>query len=475
MHQKRSPWLPLAVLLLLFAAGTTFHFARQIGESRQADALWEACRIELADAGEPITFADIEARRPVIPDHENGAIVMENMRSELEALTAGNPQRVPFFDEDLRRTDPFIGIPQNSIDPMRTFLQQHESLAAALSKLRDATTGRLTKNAYDDVGDNPLEKVFPSLTPWGNAARLLQLLAYQALIDENVNAAVDSIATQFGIGATLRNEPTYITRSVRLRIIRGALSCIEATLKTGELNAQQLQVLEDRIVEQLNTISPVESMRAERVALMTLFDNLATEKITWADVFDETPLSHLGPASYVDFRQAQVRVAEIWTAQIESADDTVEALAEAANQRIAGIPFPTRSKSTALVSSLMPSWTFFAEQTARSTAELRSAHTALAAERFRMDHDQLPSALAELIPDYLESIPIDPFNGEPLLLGTTDDGIVIYSVGDNLTDDGGNLITRKGKHHAPDTGFRLAKKAKRGTVVAGAVPSDSSP
>jgi hypothetical protein len=47
---------------------------------------------------------------------------------------------------------------------------------------------------------------------------------------------------------------------------------------------------------------------------------------------------------------------------------------------------------------------------------LRSATAALAIEQYRLDHGgALPDTLEQLVPQYLTSVPTDPFDGAPLV------------------------------------------------------------
>src|SRR5258708_33325388 len=50
----------------------------------------------------------------------------------------------------------------------------------------------------------------------------------------------------------------------------------------------------------------------------------------------------------------------------------------------------------------------------RAKAILRTAYTALAAERFHLANGHWPDKLQELVPTYLRSVPDDPFDGAPL-------------------------------------------------------------
>lgn len=70
----------------------------------------------------------------------------------------------------------------------------------------------------------------------------------------------------------------------------------------------------------------------------------------------------------------------------------------------------------------------------------RASLAAVAVERYRRDHaDALPPTLAALVPEYLASVPSDPFTGRDLLVRTSALAYTIYSVGVNATDDGGAL------------------------------------
>ena len=70
---------------------------------------------------------------------------------------------------------------------------------------------------------------------------------------------------------------------------------------------------------------------------------------------------------------------------------------------------------------------------------------AIAAQRYRLKHDRFPTSLAE-IDDTLLGVSsnraaqlTDPFNGNPLRYKMEDTRIVIYSVGRNEKDDGGDV------------------------------------
>jgi hypothetical protein len=78
---------------------------------------------------------------------------------------------------------------------------------------------------------------------------------------------------------------------------------------------------------------------------------------------------------------------------------------------------------------------------------LDCATVACALERHRLAQGVYPDDLASLVPRLLEKIPSDVISGQPLKYRRTDDGrFVLYSVGWNQTDDGGQAaLTKDGK------------------------------
>jgi hypothetical protein len=95
----------------------------------------------------------------------------------------------------------------------------------------------------------------------------------------------------------------------------------------------------------------------------------------------------------------------------------------------------------------------YADDLGDKEAEFRCAAVALAAEQFRRANGRWPTTLGELVSQHLTVVPSDPFDLQPLKLAARPDGIVIYSVGVDGKDDGGDV--RGGQHRGLDIGVRL--------------------
>lgn len=75
----------------------------------------------------------------------------------------------------------------------------------------------------------------------------------------------------------------------------------------------------------------------------------------------------------------------------------------------------------------------------QAEATRRIVITAIALKRYQLKHGDYPSSLADLVPQFLSSVPRDPVDGQPLRYRRMADGrFLLYSIGENGKDDGGD-------------------------------------
>lgn len=94
----------------------------------------------------------------------------------------------------------------------------------------------------------------------------------------------------------------------------------------------------------------------------------------------------------------------------------------------------------------------------RRRAALELLKLELAIREFVVEHDRLPAALEDLVPKWIDKIPVDPFDptGGALRYHVRDDGYMLYSVGENNVDDGGVVMEDDESWNAVDEGdYRL--------------------
>jgi len=96
-----------------------------------------------------------------------------------------------------------------------------------------------------------------------------------------------------------------------------------------------------------------------------------------------------------------------------------------------------RRRGGLLTRILWPVLAFTLNIDIRHLAHSRAAQTSLAVERYRLAEGRLPQSLNNLVPAYIEAVPADPYDGHPLKYRTLESGFVVYSIGDDRSDDGG--------------------------------------
>lgn len=100
-------------------------------------------------------------------------------------------------------------------------------------------------------------------------------------------------------------------------------------------------------------------------------------------------------------------------------------------------------------------------------AERRAAAVAVACERFRLAHGRWPTSLAELPP----ADNTDPYTGRPLRLKPLADGLLVYSIGPDDTDNDGRLTVNARATQGTDVGFRVWSASVRQQPSTPATPN----
>jgi hypothetical protein len=72
----------------------------------------------------------------------------------------------------------------------------------------------------------------------------------------------------------------------------------------------------------------------------------------------------------------------------------------------------------------------------QADAQLQATRTILALRAYQLTHGNLPPDLSALVPEFLDEVPVDDFDGQQLRYSV--EKKIVYSVGKNLKDDGGD-------------------------------------
>lgn len=93
-----------------------------------------------------------------------------------------------------------------------------------------------------------------------------------------------------------------------------------------------------------------------------------------------------------------------------------------------------------LIDVIWPAMGTAARQSHLAAQQRDGARLGIAIELFRMANARYPSALSELQPEHIESLPLDVYDGKPIKYAITAEGKpLLYSIGNDRADNGGRL------------------------------------
>lgn len=95
-------------------------------------------------------------------------------------------------------------------------------------------------------------------------------------------------------------------------------------------------------------------------------------------------------------------------------------------------------KENVFLSVLMPALARVNQIAYRGRTQAHATLVILGVMQYAKEHGQLPQSLDVLVDEgLLKEVPIDPFSDKPLVYRKSDDGFILYGVGQNFTVDGG--------------------------------------
>jgi hypothetical protein len=273
--------------------------------------------------------------------------------------------------------------------------------------------------------------------------------------------ALFSAMAMLNVGRSIGDEPVAGSQLKRLSIDQQCIRTMERILAQGRPTPKALEAAQRLMEDEASEPLLLHALRAERAAAYHLMVAIQSGKMRYRLRFYHGRLARQLPSSwhhYVDMvivRRAQPDYFRLLTALVEIAklpaeewDARIQQLTPRADQ----LPVEFKSWFQSAAGSIRPFQT--------NLALLRCSQAAVAAERFRLAHGHWPHSLSSLVPEFLQEEPTDPFDGQPLRFRRCDHGVLIYSVGPDGKDDGGNL-DRQNTQSGNDVGFQLWDVAAR--------------
>ena len=464
--------LVLIALLILGFFGDRY-VTRRAGEKRYAEI------VAHLDATDPRwRYEEIDADRGQLPDAENGALLISRFTAALAT---------PRFD-----ADPLLGSDNQSLTPPNHDLDDptYDAIDRALASNAQALAIALTFNEYPKglrrytLPPVTIDVRLPEAQQTRYVFRLLDLAAERAARDGRGGTALRQIRPMVNAGRSLDGEPFMIVALVRMACDRAIVTRVERTLGLS-MPREQLPAIQSLLQCEADSDLFWYSLRGDRAVMDQLFRNLQTGDISFNDLANvgagsSTPQSAGLETKFATWRYAPYLASdhaaflEVVTAGYD-ARHLPEHQQRAQMNRVERVirAMPPREFGTLITRNTTPSFRLIHDGSLRIKALLRTAVVGVAVERFRLAHGRWPASLAELPKDILPAIPLDPFDGQPLRYVKRADGVTVYSIGLDETDDGGKIrVGKTTSDPGQDIGFRLYDPAHRGLpAVPTTIPS----
>ena len=299
--------------------------------------------------------------------------------------------------------------------------------------------------------DENYQALLPYLAVLKKLSVVLRLRATALLETGQLDEAVQDITLSFRLAEVLKPEPLLISQLVRISITQIAIEPVWEGLAKHRWKEPQLVELQ-RALTMLQILEDYgNTLRGERAFSNDLIDRLRRGQFHgWGGLADDSGLlafsrlTRLAPAGWLYQNQLYINRLH---------QEKTLRLIDAAQHRV----FPDRCRGlddlpelkrttpyNIFASLLFPAVSKTAQKTAFGQTVIDLATVACALERYRIANGEYPENLAVLAPRFLERIPSDVIDGEPLKYRRATNGqFVLYSVGWNEKDDGGVTAARK--------------------------------
>ncbi|MSQ96968.1 MAG: hypothetical protein EXR98_20775 [Gemmataceae bacterium] len=321
-------------------------------------------------------------------------------------------------------------------------------------QLKDMPRGRFSVKFSDDA--------FSTLIPdHQNARQMAEWLQHDAYLlaqEEKCDEAALSCLAIINAGRAMEGELFLISDLIRIAMNSIAVDALERVLAQGTLKEETMQLLQPTLERESRNNHWLAAIRGERAMHHHLFENIRAGKVkaSWLgsmtkggpptpqdwlfDLFPSTLLKH-----YPDHLRHMNRCVEIAKVPIHERGAKLQEW-EAEIKKTPNV----------LTKLLAPALAKVHMAESRSQSILRSAAAALACERYRLRHKDWPAALDVLVKEkLLDAVPLDPVDGQPLRYRRTKEGVVIYSIGVDKTDNQGHIDREHPIDPGVDIGFRL--------------------
>ncbi len=319
-----------------------------------------------------------------------------------------------------------------------------------------------------------INTLLPHLATLKGIAQLVRLRALARLGADDKAGAFRDVKLGLRLSEAASSEPVTISHLVRIASLQTTMQPVWEGLARHQWTDEQLAELQSALTNIRVLDEYGRTIRGERAFSNLMIDELRTGKhLNLSDVLGNgedhsvvSSASRFVPSGW--FYQNQLTLNRLYQerclplvdatkhrvyAQLTSeADDVPELKSRGLYNIFARLLFPAIAKLSAKFAN------------GQTTVDL--ATVACALERHRLVTGQYPEQLDLLVPRFIAKIPTDVINGELLKYRREPDGtFVLYSVGWNQIDDGGEVeLTKSGAAVDPNQGDWVWRYPAKGTI-----------
>jgi hypothetical protein len=407
-------------------------------------------------------WEDIEAARAEVPEEENSARIIVAAAEQMPQPwpSAGFP------------SDRLGSLPPNEMLSGEDFVRLSKELADARPALRDVErVADMPRGRHSfHLERNPIATLLPHLQQCRN---LLTLLTYESMRRNqkgDSKGALTACRTALHVARSIGEEPFYVSHLVRIACCVHVCLAIERTLGQGEPSAEDLTVFQKLIETEDAFPALLSATRGERAALHKVFEGIERGELSAIELESLSSGSRHSQSGRLkdtlislwrmDTREDHALFLSLMTQYVKAAQLPMHeqaAVEKKIEQEVrTQVAINTLPGTTAMITRLLlPAMSKMGEAFRREHAYLRCMIVALAAERYRREKKTWPENIDQLCPRFLAAALLDPFDAKPLRYRRVQDGVIIYSVGQDVTDNGGNLDRDRPTSPGVDFGFRL--------------------
>jgi len=414
---------PIAILVAGLRVGAW------VLDCRGAKQQLETMLADLRAKGEPTSKEDLERLFVCdLPDEENMALRLWSAAKRLMEY------EIP---ADMKKLLPVVG----SAEPLAPGERWSPDEAAAasdhlgrfeseLSVIHEAV--QLDHGCTQVNWSTPmLQTNMPGLSELRSVGKVLALEALLAAQQGDSEQASAIVRDTSRIERAIDDNPTMIGQLVRLAVRANFMDCAEETVNLCGLGDRDLAELDELLRQENVRTQYKRGLLVERVIYI--------EDLGWAMAGgDQDGIAKIAARCIPGFA-SEILVLELGVYNklldaIDGPDPQALAAFDLAIQEAADLP-----RRCVMLKWLLPSLRRSCVLSMRCVGMQRALRAALAAERFRLATGRWPDDLSALVPQYLDAVPVDPFDGQPIRFKRTDEGVNIWCVGDDMVDNGGDI------------------------------------